>query len=138
MKTNRLITLLASGAVWAGLSASAFSDPITIRIVACNGDRNATQTAISKLLTDWTYNGNVSSGASSASSANPASVSVAAGSNFGAWNGTYDGQQVIIKTSYSGALAGIGAVAGDLDARFVTVDGTGTRLSSQPLDQHHL
>lgn len=132
MKTNRFITLLAAGAVWAGLSASAFTQTTVIRIVASNGDRTATQTAIAHILTgSWTYQG---VGGSISGTGGPGAVpSVATGSNFGAWNGTYDGQQVVIKTSFSGALAGIAAIAGNTDQRFVATDGTGLGAVANPL-----
>ncbi|RYI05160.1 MAG: hypothetical protein EON48_15155, partial [Acetobacteraceae bacterium] len=78
-----------------------------IRIVASNGDRTATQTAISKLLAaGWTFNG--INGFTSSGGA----LATATGANFGAWNGTYAGTPVVIKVSFSGALAGIAAVAG--------------------------
>ncbi len=115
MKTK---TFLAASAALIAASGLAHSQTV-IRLVASNGDRTATQTSISKLLASgWTYNGvngfTTSSGA----------LATATGSNFGAWNGTYAGQPVIIKTSYSGALAGIAAVGGNIDQRFVPTDGT--------------
>lgn len=123
MKT--LKTLALSALVLAG--ASMASAQTVIRIVASNGDRTATQTAISNLLdSGWVFrgiNGNATS----------ANLSVATGANFGAWNGTYASSPVIIKVSYSGALAGIAAVAGNLDQRFVATDGTGTGSVPNPL-----
>jgi hypothetical protein len=123
MKT--LKTLALSALVLAG--ASMASAQTTIRIVASNGDRTATQTAISNLLdSGWVFrgiNGNATS----------ANLSVATGANFGAWNGTYASSPVIIKVSYSGALAGIAAVAGNLDQRFVATDGTGSGSVPNPL-----
>lgn len=107
-------------------SQQAFSQTV-IRIVASNGDRTATQTAISNILAPgWTFqgiNGNATS----------ANLSVATGANFGAWNGTYSGNPLVIKVSYSGALAGIAAVAGNTDQRFVVSDGTGTGSVPNPL-----
>jgi hypothetical protein len=123
MKTFKTLAISALA-----LSAAAIADAqTTIRIVASNGDRNATQTAISKILSGWTYqgiNGHTAAGGN---------LSVATGSNFGAWKGTYAGQQVIVKTSYSGALAGIAAVAGKIPQRFVTTDGSGTGPVPNPL-----
>lgn len=99
-----------------------------IRIVASNGDRTATQTSISKLLSPgWKFqgiNGNTSS---------TGDLAIATGANFGAWNGSYNGTDVIIKVSYSGALAGIAAVAGNTDQRFVATNGTGTGSVPNPL-----
>lgn len=114
------IKTMALGAL-ALASAGSASAQTVIRIVASNGDRTATQTAISKLLADgWTFhgvNGPTSSGGA---------LSTATGANFGAWNGTYQGTNVIIKVSYAGALAGISAIAGNTDQRFVVSNGTGT------------
>lgn len=124
MKT--LKTLALSALVFAGaIQASAQT---VIRIVASNGDRTATQTAISNLLdSGWKFqgiNGSTSSGGT---------LATATGANFGAWNGAYGGNPVIIKVSYSGALAGIAAVAGNLDQRFVATDGTGSGAVANPL-----
>ena len=99
-----------------------------IRIVASNGDRTATQTAISKLLAPgWTFNG--INGFTSSSG----SLATATGANFGAWNGTYAGNATIIKVSYAGALAGIAAIAGNTDQRFVPSDGTNDGTVVNPL-----
>lgn len=109
-------------------SISLASGQTVIRLVASNGDRVATQTAISNLLEPgWTFqgiNGNTSSSGS---------LSVATGANFGAWNGTYSGNPVVIKVSYAGALAGVSAVAGNTDQRFVVGNGTGTGTLPNPL-----
>ncbi|MES2705640.1 MAG: hypothetical protein V4726_03460 [Verrucomicrobiota bacterium] len=110
------------------LSFAAAADAQTvIRIVASNGDRTATQTAISKLLTNWSFNG-ISGFVSSGGT-----LATATGANFGAWNGTYAGNNVIIKVSYSGALAGIAAVAGNIDQRFVPSNGTNDGAVVNPL-----
>src|SRR6188472_3897310 len=126
-KTSKSLTLLAAGTV-ALLSAGHVTAQTTIRIVASNGDRTATQTAISKLLAPgWVFrgiNGNTSSSGT---------LATATGANFGAWNGTYAGNPVIIKVSFAGALAGIAAVAGNTDQRFVVTDGTGTGTVPNPL-----
>ncbi|GEP44324.1 hypothetical protein [Brevifollis gellanilyticus] len=120
LKTLALSALVLSG-------ASLASAQTVVRIVASNGDRTATQTAISNLLdAGWKFQG-ISGNATSAN------LSVATGANFGAWNGTYAGGQIIIKVSFSGALAGIAAVAGNLDQRFVSTDGTGTGTVPNPL-----
>jgi len=125
----KILKALAIGAL-ALATAGAASAQTVIRIVASNGDRTATQTAISKLLAPgWTFqgiNGNTSSSGS---------LSVATGANFGAWNGTYAGSPVIIKVSYSGALAGIAAVASNpkTPQRFVVSNGTGTGAVPNPL-----
>jgi len=125
----KLKSLLATGALVLLSSEGAFSQTV-IRIVASNGDRTATQTAISNLLNaGWTFqgiNGNATS----------ANLSVATGANFGAWSGTYGSSpatSVIIKVSYSGALAGIAAIAGNTDQRFVVSNGTGTGSVPNPL-----
>lgn len=126
------LKLLLAGLVLAA-SAQIATAQTTIYIVASNGDRTATQTAISKLLAPgWVYQG-ISGAGNTSSSGN---LSIATDSNFGAWNGTYQGNPVIIKTSFSGALAGIKAVAGKdagVTARFVATNGTGTGTVPNPL-----
>jgi hypothetical protein len=134
MKTKRFTILkLAGWVLIAGLAFPASGQTI-IRIVASNGDRTATQTAIAHILdagTPWKYQG-LSGDVSG--TGGPGTVSATAtGSNFGAWNGTYNGQAVIIKTSFAGALAGIAAVSGNIDQRFVATDGTGTGAVPNPL-----
>jgi hypothetical protein len=122
----KLKQLIATGTLALLASEGAFAQTV-IRIVASNGDRTATQTAISNLLASgWTFrgiNGNATS----------ANLSVATGANFGAWNGTYAGNPVVIKVSYAGALAGISAIAGNTDQRFVVTDGTGSGSVPNPL-----
>ncbi|MBB5033760.1 hypothetical protein [Prosthecobacter vanneervenii] len=98
----------------------------TIRITGSNGDRAATQSAITKLLASgWVFQGNKGN-ATSASTANALS------SNYGAYNGTWNGNPVIIKVSFAGALAGVASVAGNLDARYVVSNGTGTGAVADP------
>ncbi len=125
MKTTSLLSIGTAIIAFANVANA----QTTIRIVGSNGDRVATQTAISKLLASgWKYqgiNGNTTSAGS---------LSTATGSNFGAWNGTYNGSAVIIKTSFSGALAGIAAVAGGTQNRFVVSNGTGTGSLTNPLN----
>ena len=123
MKLKHLFAVAAIAALGnEGLSAQT-----VIRIVASNGDRSATQTAISKILAPgWTFQG--TSGLSNASS-----LSTVTSTNFGAWNGTYNGNAVIIKVSYAGALAGISAIAGNTDQRFVVSNGTGSGNLPNPL-----
>ena len=106
--------------------AATASATTTIRIVGSNDDRTATQSAIGHILTSgWTFRGNKGS-ATSASTANALS------SNYGAWNGTWNSVPVIIKVSFTGAIAGIASVAGNLDARFVVSDGTGSGSVPDP------
>ncbi|GAA5126668.1 hypothetical protein JIN84_15770 [Luteolibacter yonseiensis] len=130
----KLKHLIAIGALAAVATGGAMAQTVTIHIVASNGDRTATQTAISNLLgSNWTYRGTGIT--TSGSSANLADV---AASNFGAWNGTYTHPEygttpVVIKVSYSGALAGIAAIAGNTDQRFVVTDGTGNGPVTNPL-----
>jgi hypothetical protein len=97
-----------------------------IRFSASNGDRNATQKAIGQLLSNWSYRGhnNVNVTAQNPSGAQNFSVpNAVTGSNFGIWRGTWNNQTVIIKTNYAGALAGIAAVAGGINQRFIPGDG---------------
>jgi len=98
--------------------------------VASNGDRTATQTAISKLLAPgWTYQG------LSGNTSSSGDLAIATGSNAGAWSGTYAGNPVIIKATYAGALAGIAAVASNpkTNQRFVVSNGTGSGAVPNPL-----
>jgi hypothetical protein len=112
------------------LSASA--DPITIYFSASNGDRNATQVALSRLLTSWSYQGTSGRLPAVSGTLNPdgsytGTDNTFRGSNFGTWNGTWNGQNVVIKTNYAGALSGIAAVAKpNLEVRFDTTSGQGT------------
>lgn len=125
----KLKHVLAAGALVVLSSGAAYSQTV-IRIVASNGDRTATQTAISNILNPgWTFRG-VNGNATSAT------LSTATGANFGAWNGTYGSSPatpVVIKVSFSGALAGISAIAGNTDQRFVVTDGTGSGAVPNPL-----
>ena len=123
MKLNFALLTAAIAAAAAPL-ASAQTE---IKLVASNGDRTATQTAVSKLLAPgWKFNG-VGGAATSAN------LSVATNANFGAWNGTYTGSAVVIKVSFSGALAGIAAIAGNTDQRFVATNGSDTAAVPNPL-----
>jgi hypothetical protein len=127
MKAIKSLTLATLALAAAGTAYS----QTTIRIVASNGDRSATQTAIANLLAPgWTFNG--INGAATASN-----LSTATGANFGAWNGTYAGNPVIIKVSYSGALAGIAAIAGNTDQNFVLTNGADTATVPNPLTGAH-
>lgn len=117
----------ALGALILATTGSVHADTI-IRFSASNGDRTATQTAIGKLLTNWTYRGfngvNITTAQAGGTGFTvPTSVT---GSNFGIWRGTWaspSGPQIlIIKTNYAGALAGIAAVAGNVDQRFMRGD----------------
>lgn len=123
----KIFKSLALGAL-ALSSIGAASAQTYIYLTASNGDRTATQTAISKILASgWKFqgiNGETASGGT---------LSTATGANFGAWNGTFNGSPVVIKVSFSGALAGIAAIAGDTDQRFVASDGLGTGTIPNPL-----
>lgn len=147
MKTFKFFAYAALAVAFTA-SASAVT---TIRIVASNGDRTATQTAISKLLspsaggpsgTGWAFRGisgsvlNTGGTLSVPGGQTTTGLAVATGANFGAWNGriTSTGDDVIIKVSYAGALAGIQAVAGDVPQRFVVTDGTGSGSVPNPLN----
>ncbi len=104
------------------LSASGIASGQTvIRIVGSNGDRTATQNAIAHILgangNTWNYHG--VGGFVSGTGSSGAVSSIPTGSNFGAWRGTFNSQTVVIKVSFSGALAGISAVAGNTPQRFV-------------------
>ncbi|MCW1887283.1 hypothetical protein OKA04_21275 [Luteolibacter flavescens] len=111
------------------LAASA--DTVTVYFSASNGDRNATQVALSRLLRNWSYQG--TSGRFPASGTlNPdgnytGTDNTFRQSNFGTWNGTWNGHTVIVKTNYAGALSGIAAVANQtVQVRFDVTNGQGT------------
>lgn len=107
----------ALGALALATTGSAYSQT-EINFAASNGDRNATQTAIGKLLgNDWKYVG-TSGTVSNVAGTLTGSAGIYTGSNFGTFYGTYSGQPVIIRTNYAGALAGIAAVSGDIPQRF--------------------
>jgi hypothetical protein len=96
----------------------------TIYFSASNGDRNATQVAISRTLENWSYRG-LTAGATGAGGAGQPPSDTFRTSNFGTWRGTWNGQTVIIKTNYAGALAGVAAVANQtIKMRFDRTDGT--------------
>jgi hypothetical protein len=96
----------------------------TIYFSASNGDRNATQVAISRILTDWTYRG-LARGAQGSGGSGQTPSDDFRTSNFGTWRGKWNGQTVIIKTNYAGALAGVAAVANQtIQMRFDPTDGT--------------
>lgn len=123
----KLKSLFAIGALSA-VAITGLHAQTVIRISASNGDRGPTQTAISKILAaGWTFQG-------INGSATSANLSVATGANYGAWSGTYAGNQVIIKVSYSGALAGIAAVASvpQIPQRYVASNGTGSGSVPDP------
>ncbi|RYD41181.1 MAG: hypothetical protein EOP85_13075, partial [Verrucomicrobiaceae bacterium] len=89
----KLKSLFAIGALSA-VAVTGLNAQTVIRISASNGDRGPTQTAISKILAPgWVFRG--INGRATA-----ANLSVATGANYGAWNGTYAGNPVVIKVSY--------------------------------------
>lgn len=127
MKPSKFAKIGALATTMIGTAHALPGEP-EIHFSASNGDRNATQKAIGQLLTNWTYRGHSGANgvhistaqAGGAGFAVPSSVT---GSNFGIWRGTYNGTTtVIIKTNYAGALAGIAAVSGNIDQRFIPGD----------------
>lgn len=133
------IQLAAAGIFSLAFSGISYAQepPVTIYLVASNGDRNATQEAVARLLTTWTYQGLSSSGGGVVNPAQAGGDSqprnaVSRGSNAGTWNGIWQGapggpRRIILKTNYSGALAGIQAVANtDILKRFDNTTGAGT------------
>lgn len=118
------------GAIASTMIGAAYALPgePEIHFSASNGDRNATQKAIGQLLTNWTYRGHNGATGVHIKTAQTGGVGFAVpssvtGSNFGIWRGTFNGTTtVIIKTNYAGALAGIAAVSGNIDQRFIPGD----------------
>lgn len=115
-------------------STLAASAQTTIYFSASNGDRNATQVAIARTLTNWSYQG-LNGAITGAGGPSQASNDTFRTSNFGTWNGTWNGQNVIIKTNYAGALSGIAAVANQSTlVRFDPTNGLGgTAIPGNPL-----
>jgi hypothetical protein len=126
----KLIKLLSFAALALITAATASAQTNVIRIVGSNGDRQATQHAIAQLLAPgWRFqgvNGNTTSSGS---------LSTATGANFGAWNGTYNGSNVVIKVSFIGAAGAIAGVASNprINTKFVVTDGTGSGSVPSPL-----
>lgn len=126
----KLIKLLSFAALALITAATASAQTNVIRIVGSNGDRQATQHAIAQLLAPgWKFqgiNGNTTSSGS---------LSTATGANFGAWNGTYNGSNVVIKVSFIGAAGAIAGVASNprINTKFVATDGTGSGSVPNPL-----
>ncbi len=115
---NSLKTL-AVGALSLASIGVASAAPVTINIVASNGDRNPTQNAIAHILATsgtWRYQG-VGGSDTGGHLSDPVSTTVS-NSNYGTWSGTFGGQEVLIQTNYSGALTGIAAVSGNIQQRF--------------------
>lgn len=130
-----------------GLMTLGVASADTIYIVASNGDRQATQTAIANLLTtggNWTYAGN--QGSANRTGGTTTGLSNATGSNYGTWNGTFNGSNIIIKTSYIGAAGAVAAIAAAdqvnnpvAKVRFPVSNGSGTvidlyRTSPAPVE----
>ena len=124
----KLIKLLSFVSLALITAATASAQTNVIRIVGSNGDRQATQHAIAQLLAPgWKFqgiNGNTTSSGS---------LSTATGANFGAWNGTYNGSNVVIKVSFIGAAGAIAQVAGKQNTKFVQTDGAGIGSVPNPL-----
>lgn len=90
--------------------ASAQTD---IFISGSNGDRTATNTALSKILTGATFSGN----------------NTLTKANYGVFSGgTFQGQAVTVYVSYIGATGGIKAVAGFQKVKFVPAGSSGTSV----------
>ena len=126
--------LIVASALVALASQTAFA-LTTIHIPSSNGDRQPTQTAISKILSlggNWTYQGTGAVASYVASTTTTNNLSGAVGSNFGVWRGSYNGDTVVIKTSYIGAVGAIATVAGNTNVRYVKADGTGGVALTDP------
>lgn len=119
----KLINTLAISAATLASVTLASAATVNIYIVGSNGDRNATQKGIENRLAsagDWYFWGD--KGAAKRVSGTVTSESNALNSGYGVWKGTYNGDTVIIKTSFIGAAGAIYAVsngADGADVRFV-------------------
>jgi hypothetical protein len=121
MKRFKTILLGIAGLVLAHAATAA----TTIYIVGSNGDRSATNTAISNLLT---ANGNTFTVAYSVTPTGAAGSLTS--SNWSTFTGTYStgpngNVSVVIKTAYIGAAGAIKAVAGNETVRFLPNGATG-------------
>ncbi|MCW1923128.1 hypothetical protein OKA05_11240 [Luteolibacter arcticus] len=109
---------------------------VIIHFAASNGDRNATQRALSKILTNWNYRG-LDGSATGAGGQSQNITNAVQNSNFGTWNGFINGtQHVIVRTNYAGALAGLAHVADPtFEARFDETNGVGSgSIPANPID----
>ena len=110
---------------------TAGANTVVIHFSASNGDRNATQVALSRLLRNWSYQGTSGRFPATNTLNNDGDYTGTDNtfrqSNFGTWNGQWGGHNVIVKTNFAGALSGIAAVANpQVEVRFDVTDGTGT------------
>jgi len=120
MKSLKTILLGATG-----LALAHTASAVTIYLVGSNGDRSATNTAISNLLT---ANGNTFTAAYSVTPTGAAGSLTS--SNWSTFTGTYStgpngNVPVVIKTAYIGAAGAIKAVAGNETVRFLPNGATG-------------
>jgi hypothetical protein len=129
MKTFTKLAAVALSVLATGIADA----QTTIRIVGSNGDRSATQQALSNLLGrggDWKFQGD--KGAANSTGGTVTNIAAATNSNYGAWNGTYSGTNVIVKVSFLGAAGAVGALAVPQQARFVHTSGTGPGAVTSP------
>lgn len=114
-------------------SASQASAALNIYIPGSNGDRTPTQKAIELLLAangNWKFQGDQGSANLTGTTTN--SEANALNSNYGAWNGTYNGTNVVIRVSFLGAAGAVYDLAANQPERFVVSDGTGTGAIISP------
>lgn len=131
MKPNTALLPLAVAVAVAVAGISTSWSQTLVRIVASNGDRTATQTAISNLLAPgWTFNG---LNGFVDSSVGGFTLANATNANYGTWLGSYSGTPIRIKVAYAGALAGIQAVAGNVQQKFAPTNGTNDGAVVNPL-----
>ena len=120
MKLNKT---LAIGAIALAVSSYA-SAAVNIYIVGSNGDRSATQKGIEDILSgsNWAFQGDKGAGNQSNSVVSNEAKVLASG--YGAWTGTYNGTNVVIRVSYIGAAGALYALAKPNTERFVVADGS--------------
>lgn len=125
MKITKLLFKTIAIALLALAGATNASAQLNIYIVGSNGDRTPTQKAIQTLLEasgGWSFQGNRGTATNS-------SPNNALNSNFGAWNGRYKGTNVIIRTSFIGAVGAVRSLAGLQPERYVVANGSGTNAT---------
>ncbi|MEI6490923.1 MAG: hypothetical protein WCO94_00120 [Verrucomicrobiota bacterium] len=108
MKILQTLVIAAVGLITANFASAT----TTIYIVGSNGDRGATLTGIANILTgDWYFRGNQGNASKVSGVSTNWTSTGAQGSNYGVFNGTYGGVNVVVKTSFIGAAGAVAAVA---------------------------
>lgn len=135
MKTLKTLAIAAVAAATTHLATAATN----IYIVGSNGDRSATQQALSNIFGsgtgafgNWTFQGD--KGSASKSGATVTGLANVTNSNYGAFNGYYSGTNVVVRVSFIGAAGAVGSLAVPQQVRYVVSTGTGSGAVKSPYD----